>query len=254
MPASRAYPALREPSRTSLCARFPSRLPRRAILYVSVQSALDAVRAGEAEAARPHRELGARAGSPRPRRAGRGHPADDRRRGAVSITFAVCPPGHQGCRTSDGDRPPGRLAAGAQLAAHAVLIPTRSGSRLLERGRRAAGPGGRTTPVRREFAAAGYGLEALQTGIHDARTPRHPARAGGSARAACGADRGGQTSVVLWQRDDRRAVCATCWGSSATAGHQPDAAASPAPAAASATPALRTDAEGHISDAGWRRP
>ena len=115
------------------------------------------------------------------------------------------------------------------------------GARLVQEGQYDAAFAG-------EFAAARYGLEALETGIHDAENAQtrfvlvgRPAR----PAAPTGADK---TSVVLWQRDDHPGGLRDLLGEFATRGINLMLLQSRPTGAGIGNYCFCIDAEGHISD------
>jgi prephenate dehydratase len=99
-----------------------------------------------------------------------------------------------------------------------------------------------------EFAAARYGLEALETEIHDAENAQtrfvlvgRPAR----PAAPTGADK---TSVVIWQRDDHPGGLRDLLGEFATRGINMMLLQSRPTGAGIGNYCFCIDAEGHISD------
>ncbi|MBV1939817.1 prephenate dehydratase [Streptomyces sp. BV286] len=204
MPASYAYLGP-EGTFTEVALRtLPESATRQLIPMVSVPAALDAVRAGEAEAAFVPIENSVEGGiTTTVDELAVGEPLMIYREVLLSITFALLV------------RPGTKLSEIKTVSAHPAAQPqvrnwmrnnlpdviwesaasNADGARLVQEGRYDAAFAG-------EFAAARYGLEALETGIHDAENAQtrfvlvgKPAR----PAAPTGADK---TSVVIWQRDD----------------------------------------------------
>ncbi|MET7439819.1 prephenate dehydratase [Streptomyces sp. NPDC004082] len=204
MPASYAYLGP-EGTFTEVALRtLPEAATRELVPMVSVPAALDAVRNGEAEAAFVPIENSVEGGiTTTLDELVAGTPLMIYREVLLSITFALLV------------RPGTTLSAIKTVTAHPAAQPqvrnwmkanlpdvlwesaasNADGARLVQEGRYDAAFAG-------EFAAATYGLEALETGIHDAENAQtrfvlvgRPAR----PAAPTGADK---TSVVIWQRDD----------------------------------------------------
>ncbi|MEU9185373.1 prephenate dehydratase [Streptomyces sp. NPDC048484] len=204
MPASYAYLGP-EGTFTEVALRtLPESATRQLIPMVSVPAALDAVRAGEAEAAFVPIENSVEGGiTTTIDQLAVGEPLMIYREVLLSITFALLV------------RPGTKLSEIKTVSAHPAAQPqvrnwmranlpdviwesaasNADGARLVQEGRYDAAFAG-------EFAAARYGLEALETEIHDAENAQtrfvlvgRPAR----PAAPTGADK---TSVVIWQRDD----------------------------------------------------
>ncbi|MCZ4507004.1 prephenate dehydratase [Streptomyces sp. ActVer] len=204
MPASYAYLGP-EGTFTEVALRtLPESATRQLIPMVSVPAALDAVRAGEAEAAFVPIENSVEGGiTTTVDELAVGEPLMIYREVLLSITFALLV------------RPGTKLSEIKTVSAHPAAQPqvrnwmknnlpdviwesaasNADGARLVQEGRYDAAFAG-------EFAAERYGLEALETGIHDAENAQtrfvlvgKPAR----PAAPTGADK---TSVVIWQRDD----------------------------------------------------
>lgn len=204
MPASYAYLGP-EGTFTEVALRtLPEAATRELIPMVSVPAALDAVRAGEAEAAFVPIENSVEGGiTTTLDELVAGEPLMIYREVLLSITFALLA------------RPGTELSAIKTVTAHPAAQPqvrnwlrnnlpdvvwesaasNADGARLVQEGRYDAAFAG-------EFAAARYGLTALETGIHDAENAQtrfvlvgRPAR----PAAPTGADK---TSVVIFQRDD----------------------------------------------------
>ncbi|MER6688294.1 prephenate dehydratase [Streptomyces minutiscleroticus] len=204
MPASYAYLGP-EGTFTEVALRtLPETATRQLVPMVSVPAALDAVRTGEAEAAFVPIENSVEGGiTTTLDELVAGEPLMIYREVLLSITFALLVrPGTQlsGIKTVTA-HPAAQPQVRNWLKAHlpdAVWESAASnadGARLVQEGRYDAAFAG-------EFAAARYGLEALETGIHDAENAQtrfvlvgKPAR----PAAPTGADK---TSVVVWQRDD----------------------------------------------------
>lgn len=251
MPASYAYLGP-EGTFTEVALRtLPEAATRELAPYVSVQSALDAVRVGEAEAAFVPIENSVEGGiTTTLDELVAGQPLMIYREVLLSITFALLV--RPGTTLSDIKTVTAHPAAQPQvrnwLKAHlpeAVWEPAASnadGARLVQEGRYDAAFAG-------EFAAARYGLEALETGIHDSP---HNAQTrfvlvGRPARPAArtGADK---TSVVLWQRDDHPGALRDLLGEFATRGINLMLLQSRPTGAGIGHYCFCVDAEGHISD------
>ncbi|GGS38170.1 prephenate dehydratase [Streptomyces griseoviridis] len=251
MPASYAYLGP-EGTFTEVALRtLPEAATRELVPYVSVQSALDAVRVGEAEAAFVPIENSVEGGiTTTLDELVAGQPLMIYREVLLSITFALLV--RPGTTLSDIKTVTAHPAAQPQvrnwLKAHlpeAVWESAASnadGARLVQEGRYDAAFAG-------EFAAARYGLEALETGIHDSP---HNAQTrfvlvGRPARPAArtGADK---TSVVLWQRDDHPGALRDLLGEFATRGINLMLLQSRPTGAGIGHYCFCVDAEGHISD------
>ncbi|MEV0978780.1 prephenate dehydratase [Streptomyces sp. NPDC049915] len=251
MPASYAYLGP-EGTFTEVALRtLPEAATRELIPYVSVQSALDAVRAGEAEAAFVPIENSVEGGiTTTLDELVAGAPLMIYREVLLSITFALLV--RPGTKLSDIKTVSAHPAAQSQvrnwLRSHLPDADWESAAsnadaaRLVQEGRYDAAFAG-------EFAAARYGLEALETGIHDfpetAQTrfvlvgrPARPA-------APSGADK---TSVVLWQRDDHPGGLRDLLGEFATRGINLMLLQSRPTGAGIGNYCFCVDAEGHISD------
>ncbi|MEU5112174.1 prephenate dehydratase [Streptomyces longwoodensis] len=251
MPASYAYLGP-EGTFTEVALRtLPEAATRQLIPYVSVQSALDAVRTGEAEAAFVPIENSVEGGiTTTLDELVAGSPLMIYREVLLSITFALLV--RPGTTLSDIKTVSAHPAAQSQvrnwLRAHLPDVDWESSAsnadaaRLVQEGRYDAAFAG-------EFAAARYGLEALETGIHDfpetAQTrfvlvgrPARPA-------APTGADK---TSVVLWQRDDHPGGLRDLLGEFATRGINLMLLQSRPTGAGIGNYCFCIDAEGHISD------
>ncbi|NGO10664.1 prephenate dehydratase [Streptomyces sp. HC44] len=204
MPASYAYLGP-EGTFTEVALRtLPETATRELVPMVSVPAALDAVRGGEAEAAFVPIENSVEGGiTTTLDELVAGEPLMIYREVLLSITFALLV------------RPGTKLSEIKTVTAHPAAQPqvrnwmknnlpdviwesaasNADGARLVQEGRYDAAFAG-------EFAAQKYGLEPLETGIHDAENAQtrfvlvgKPAR----PAARTGADK---TSVVVWQRDD----------------------------------------------------
>ncbi|MFF9814625.1 prephenate dehydratase [Streptomyces sp. NPDC014006] len=251
MPASYAYLGP-EGTFTEVALRtLPEAATRELIPYVSVQSALDAVRAGEAEAAFVPIENSVEGGiTTTLDELVAGAPLMIYREVLLSITFALLV--RPGTKLSDIKTVSAHPAAQSQvrnwLRSHLPDADWESAAsnadaaRLVQEGRYDAAFAG-------EFAAARYGLEVLETGIHDfpetAQTrfvlvgrPARPA-------APSGADK---TSVVLWQRDDHPGGLRDLLGEFATRGINLMLLQSRPTGAGIGNYCFCVDAEGHISD------
>ncbi|MGW1890377.1 prephenate dehydratase [Streptomyces sp. NPDC002004] len=204
MPASYTYLGP-EGTFTEVALRtLPESATRELVPMVSVPAALDAVRAGEAEAAFVPIENSVEGGiTTTIDELVAGEPLMIYREVLLSITFALLV--RPGTKLSDIKTVTAHPAAQPQvrnwLKTHLPDVHWESaasnadGARLVQEGRYDAAFAG-------EFAAARYGLEPLVTGIHDAENAQtrfvlvgRPAR----PAAQTGADK---TSVVIWQRDD----------------------------------------------------
>ncbi|GGZ24041.1 prephenate dehydratase [Streptomyces poonensis] len=205
MPASYVYLGP-EGTFTEVALRtLPETATRELVPVVSVPAALDAVRTGEAEAAFVPIENSVEGGiTTTLDELVAGAPLMIYREVLLSITFALLV--RPGTEMSDIKTVTAHPAAQSQVRdwMKANLPPdvvwesaasNADGARLVQEGRYDAAFAG-------EFAASRYGLEALQTGIHDAENAQtrfvlvgRPAR----PAAPTGADK---TSVVIWQRDD----------------------------------------------------
>ncbi len=204
MPATYAYLGP-EGTFTEVALRtLPETATRELLPMVSVPAALDAVRAGEAEAAFVPIENSVEGGiTTTLDELVSGEPLMIYREVLLSITFALLV--RPGTRLEDVKTVTAHPAAQAQvrnwMKAHLPdalwesAASNADGARLVQEGRYDAAFAG-------EFAAARYGLVPLETGIHDADNAQtrfvlvgRPAR----PAAPTGADK---TSVVIWQRDD----------------------------------------------------
>ncbi|WP_445524874.1 prephenate dehydratase [Streptomyces cyslabdanicus] len=250
MPASYAYLGP-EGTFTEVALRtLPETATRELVPYVSVQSALDAVRAGEAEAAFVPIENSVEGGiTTTLDELVAGQPLMIYREVLLSITFALLV--RPGTALSDIKTVTAHPAAQPQvrnwLSAHlpeAVWESAASnadGARLVQEGRYDAAFAG-------EFAAARYGLVPLETGIHDAENAQtrfvlvgRPAR----PAAPSGADK---TSVVLWQRDDHPGGLRDLLGEFSTRGINLMLLQSRPTGAGIGNYCFCVDAEGHIND------
>ncbi len=205
MPASYVYLGP-EGTFTEVALRtLPETATRELVPVVSVPAALDAVRNGEAEAAFVPIENSVEGGiTTTLDELVAGAPLMIYREVLLSITFALLV--RPGTEITDIKTVTAHPAAQSQVRdwMKANLPPdvvwesaasNADGARLVQEGRYDAAFAG-------EFAASRYGLEALETGIHDAENAQtrfvlvgRPAR----PAAPTGADK---TSVVIWQRDD----------------------------------------------------
>ncbi|MEU6505918.1 prephenate dehydratase [Streptomyces sp. NPDC046942] len=251
MPASYAYLGP-EGTFTEVALRtLPESATRELIPYVSVQSALDAVRTGEAEAAFVPIENSVEGGiTTTLDELVAGEPLTIYREVLLSITFALLV--RPGTKLTDIKTVSAHPAAQSQVrnwlrnnlpdAAWESAASNADAARLVQEGRYDAAFAG-------EFAASRYGLEALETGIHDfpetAQTrfvlvgrPARPA-------APTGADK---TSVVLWQRDDHPGGLRDLLGEFASRGINLMLLQSRPTGAGIGNYCFCIDAEGHISD------
>ncbi len=251
MPASYAYLGP-EGTFTEVALRtLPEAATRELVPYVSVQSALDAVRTGEAEAAFVPIENSVEGGiTTTLDELVAGQPLMIYREVLLSITFALLV--RPGTSLSDIKTVTAHPAAQPQvrnwLKANLPDVVWESaasnadGARLVQEGRFDAAFAG-------EFAAERYGLQALETGIHDfpetAQTrfvlvgrPARPA-------APSGADK---TSVVLWQRDDHPGALRDLLGEFASRGINLMLLQSRPTGAGIGNYCFCIDAEGHITD------
>jgi prephenate dehydratase len=250
MPASYAYLGP-EGTFTEVALRtLPETATRELTPYVSVQSALDAVRAGEAEAAFVPIENSVEGGiTTTLDELVAGEPLMIYREVLLSITFALLV--RPGTKLSDVKTVTAHPAAQPQvrnwLKAHlpdAVWESAASnadGARLVQEGRYDAAFAG-------EFAAERYGLVPLETGIHDAENAQtrfvlvgRPAR----PAAPSGADK---ASVVLWQRDDHPGALRDLLGEFSTRGINLMLLQSRPTGAGIGNYCFCVDAEGHIND------
>ncbi|MFJ9739369.1 prephenate dehydratase [Streptomyces sp. NPDC101166] len=250
MPASYAYLGP-EGTFTEVALRtLPETATRQLVPYVSVQSALDAVRTGEAEAAFVPIENSVEGGiTTTLDELVAGTPLMIYREVLLSITFALLV--RPGTKLTDIKTVTAHPAAQPQvrnwLKAHLPDVTWESaasnadGARLVQEGRYDAAFAG-------EFAAARYGLEALETEIHDAENAQtrfvlvgRPAR----PAAPTGADK---TSVVLWQRDDHPGGLRDLLGEFATRGINLMVLQSRPTGAGIGNYCFCIDAAGHIAD------
>ncbi|MBC2865829.1 prephenate dehydratase [Streptomyces mexicanus] len=251
MPASYAYLGP-EGTFTEVALRtLPEAATRELVPYVSVQSALDAVRTGEAEAAFVPIENSVEGGiTTTLDELVAGQPLMIYREVLLSITFALLV--RPGTSLSDIKTVTAHPAAQPQVrnwlkanlpdAVWESAASNADGARLVQEGRFDAAFAG-------EFAAERYGLQALETGIHDfpetAQTrfvlvgrPARPA-------APSGADK---TSVVLWQRDDHPGALRDLLGEFASRGINLMLLQSRPTGAGIGNYCFCIDAEGHITD------
>jgi prephenate dehydratase len=250
MPASYAYLGP-EGTFTEVALRtLPETATRELLPMVSVPAALDAVRAGEVEAAFVPIENSVEGGvTTTLDELVAGEPLMIYREVLLSITFALLV------------RPGTRLEDVKTVTAHPVAQPqvrnwmrahlpdalwesaasNADGARLVQEGRYDAAFAG-------EFAAARYGLVPLVTGIHDAENAQtrfvlvgRPAR----PAAPTGADK---TSVVIWQRDDHPGGLRDLLGEFAVRGVNLMLLQSRPTGEGIGNYCFAIDAEGHISD------
>ncbi|MEU6481262.1 prephenate dehydratase [Streptomyces sp. NPDC047017] len=250
MPASYAYLGP-EGTFTEVALRtLPEAATRQLVPYVSVQSALDAVRTGEAEAAFVPIENSVEGGiTATLDELVAGRPLMIYREVLLSITFALLVrPGTElsGIRTVTAHpaaQPQVRnwLKENLPEARWESAASNADGARLVQEGRYDAAFAG-------EFAAARYGLVPLETGIHDAENAQtrfvlvgRPAR----PAAPSGADK---TSVVLWQRDDHPGGLRDLLGEFAGRGINLMLLQSRPTGAGIGNYCFCVDAEGHIDD------
>lgn len=250
MPASYAYLGP-EGTFTEVALRtLPEAATRQLIPYVSVQSALDAVRAGEAEAAFVPIENSVEGGITATLDAlVLGTPLMIYREVLLSITFALLV--RPGTELSDIKTVSAHPAAQPQVrnwlkanlpdAVWESAASNADAARLVQEGRYDAAFAG-------EFTAARYGLTALESGIHDAENAQtrfvlvgRPAR----PAAPTGSDK---TSVVLWQRDDHPGALRDLLGEFATRGVNLMVLQSRPTGAGIGNYCFCIDAEGHITD------
>ncbi|WP_405585428.1 prephenate dehydratase [Streptomyces sp. NBC_01092] len=250
MPASYAYLGPEGTFTEAALRRLPEAATRELIPYVSVQSALDAVRVGEAEAAFVPIENSVEGGiTTTLDELVAGAPLMIYREVLLSITFALLV--RPGTELSDIKTVSAHPAAQPQVrnwlrnnlpdAQWESAASNADAARLVQEGQYDAAFAG-------EFAAALYGLEALETGIHDAENAQtrfvlvgRPAR----PAAPSGADK---TSVVLWQRDDHPGGLRDLLGEFATRGINLMLLQSRPTGAGIGNYCFCIDAEGHISD------
>ncbi|MFJ3643733.1 prephenate dehydratase [Streptomyces sp. NPDC090108] len=250
MPASYAYLGP-EGTFTEVALRtLPESATRELIPYVSVQSALDAVRTGEAEAAFVPIENSVEGGiTTTLDELVAGEPLMIYREVLLSITFALLV--RPGTELTDIKTVSAHPAAQPQVrnwlrknlpdALWESAASNADAARLVQEGRYDAAFAG-------EFAAARYGLVPLETGIHDAENAQtrfvlvgRPAR----PAAPTGADK---TSVVLWQRDDHPGALQDLLGEFAGRGINLMLLQSRPTGAGIGNYCFCIDAEGHISD------
>jgi prephenate dehydratase len=250
MPASYAYLGPEGTFTEAALRTLPEAATRELIPYVSVQSALDAVRVGEAEAAFVPIENSVEGGiTTTLDELVAGAPLMIYREVLLSITFALLV--RPGTKLSDIKTVSAHPAAQPQVRnwlranlpdAHWESAASNAdAARLVQEGQYDAAFAG-------EFAAALYGLEALETGIHDAENAQtrfvlvgRPAR----PAAPSGADK---TSVVLWQRDDHPGGLRDLLGEFATRGINLMLLQSRPTGAGIGNYCFCIDAEGHIAD------
>ncbi|MEU7384374.1 MULTISPECIES: prephenate dehydratase [unclassified Streptomyces] len=250
MPASYAYLGP-EGTFTEVALRtLPETATRELVPYVSVQSALDAVRAGEAEAAFVPIENSVEGGiTTTLDELVAGQPLMIYREVLLSITFALLV--RPGTTLSDIKTVTAHPAAQPQVrnwlsanlpdAVWESAASNADGARLVQEGRYDAAFAG-------EFAAARYGLVPLETNIHDAENAQtrfvlvgRPAR----PAAPSGTDK---TSVVLWQRDDHPGGLRDLLGEFSTRGINLMLLQSRPTGAGIGNYCFCVDAEGHIND------
>lgn len=251
MPASYVYLGP-EGTFTEVALRtLPESATRELVPMVSVPAALDAVRNGEAEAAFVPIENSVEGGiTTTLDELVAGAPLMIYREVLLSITFALLV--RPGTKLSDiktvtahpAAQPQVRNWMKANLPADVVWESAASnadGARLVQEGRYDAAFAG-------EFAASRYGLEALQTEIHDAENAQtrfvlvgRPAR----PAAPTGSDK---TSVVIWQRDDHPGGLRDLLGEFAVRGVNLMLLQSRPTGEGIGNYCFAIDAEGHISD------
>ncbi|MDX3690506.1 prephenate dehydratase [Streptomyces europaeiscabiei] len=251
MPASYVYLGP-EGTFTEVALRtLPESATRELVPMVSVPAALDAVRNGEAEAAFVPIENSVEGGiTTTLDELVAGAPLMIYREVLLSITFALLV--RPGTKLSEiktvtahpAAQPQVRNWMKANLAPDVVWESAASnadGARLVQEGRYDAAFAG-------EFAASRYGLEALQTEIHDAENAQtrfvlvgRPAR----PAAPTGSDK---TSVVIWQRDDHPGGLRDLLGEFAVRGVNLMLLQSRPTGEGIGNYCFAIDAEGHISD------
>ncbi|MFE7764322.1 prephenate dehydratase [Streptomyces sp. NPDC057438] len=251
MPASYVYLGP-EGTFTEVALRtLPEAATRELVPMVSVPAALDAVRNGEAEAAFVPIENSVEGGiTTTLDELVAGAPLMIYREVLLSITFALLV--RPGTKLSEiktvtahpAAQPQVRNWMKAHLSPDVVWESAASnadGARLVQEGRYDAAFAG-------EFAAARYGLEALQTEIHDAENAQtrfvlvgRPAR----PAAPTGSDK---TSVVIWQRDDHPGGLRDLLGEFAVRGVNLMLLQSRPTGEGIGNYCFAIDAEGHISD------
>ncbi|QFQ98631.1 prephenate dehydratase [Streptomyces phaeolivaceus] len=251
MPASYVYLGP-EGTFTEVALRtLPESATRELVPMVSVPAALDAVRNGEAEAAFVPIENSVEGGiTTTLDELVAGAPLMIYREVLLSITFALLV--RPGTKLSDiktvtahpAAQPQVRNWMKANLPSDVVWESAASnadGARLVQEGRYDAAFAG-------EFAASRYGLEPLQTEIHDAENAQtrfvlvgRPAR----PAAPTGSDK---TSVVIWQRDDHPGGLRDLLGEFAVRGVNLMLLQSRPTGEGIGNYCFAIDAEGHISD------
>ncbi|KFG02184.1 MULTISPECIES: prephenate dehydratase [Streptomyces] len=251
MPASYVYLGP-EGTFTEVALRtLPESATRELVPMVSVPAALDAVRNGEAEAAFVPIENSVEGGiTTTLDELVAGAPLMIYREVLLSITFALLV--RPGTKLSEiktvtahpAAQPQVRNWMKANLSPDVVWESAASnadGARLVQEGRYDAAFAG-------EFAASRYGLEALQTEIHDAENAQtrfvlvgRPAR----PAAPTGSDK---TSVVIWQRDDHPGGLRDLLGEFAVRGVNLMLLQSRPTGEGIGNYCFAIDAEGHISD------
>jgi prephenate dehydratase len=251
MPASYVYLGP-EGTFTEVALRtLPEAATRELVPVVSVPAALDAVRSGEADAAFVPIENSVEGGiTTTLDELVAGAPLMIYREVLLSITFALLV--RPGTKLSEIKTVTAHPAAQTQVRnwMKAHLPPdvvwesaasNADGARLVQEGRYDAAFAG-------EFAAARYGLEALETEIHDAENAQtrfvlvgRPAR----PAAPTGADK---TSVVIWQRDDHPGGLRDLLGEFAVRGVNLMLLQSRPTGQGIGNYCFAIDAEGHISD------
>ncbi|MFE5208814.1 prephenate dehydratase [Streptomyces sp. NPDC056600] len=250
MPATYAYLGP-EGTFTEVALRtLPETATRELLPMLSVPAALDAVRAGEAEAAFVPIENSVEGGiTTTLDELVSGEPLMIYREVLLSITFALLV--RPGTRLEDVKTVTAHPAAQAQvrnwMKAHLPdalwesAASNADGARLVQEGRYDAAFAG-------EFAAARYGLVPLETNIHDADNAQtrfilvgRPAR----PAAPTGADK---TSVVIWQRDDHPGGLRDLLGEFAVRGVNLMLLQSRPTGEGIGNYCFAVDAEGHISE------
>ncbi|MDT0568014.1 prephenate dehydratase [Streptomyces sp. DSM 3412] len=251
MPASYVYLGP-EGTFTEVALRtLPESATRELVPMVSVPAALDAVRNGEAEAAFVPIENSVEGGiTTTLDELVAGAPLMIYREVLLSITFALLV--RPGTQLSDiktvtahpAAQPQVRNWMKANLPPDVVWESAASnadGARLVQEGRYDAAFAG-------EFAASRYGLEPLETEIHDAENAQtrfvlvgRPAR----PAAPTGSDK---TSVVIWQRDDHPGGLRDLLGEFAVRGVNLMLLQSRPTGEGIGNYCFAIDAEGHISD------
>ena len=229
---------------------LPEAATRELVPMISVPAALDAVRSNEAAGALVPIENSVEGGvSATVDELASGEPLMIYREVLLSITFALLV--RPGTELSDIKTVSAHPAAQPQVRnwlkknlpdAHWESAASNAdAARLVQEGQYDAAFAG-------EFAAARYGLTALETGIHDAENAQtrfvlvgRPAR----PAAPTGADK---TSIVLWQRDDHPGGLRDLLGEFATRGINLMLLQSRPTGAGIGNYCFCIDAEGHISD------